>query len=545
MNLLDRFAAALSPSDAPVLDEVRAYVEWQTGSRAAEFVPSPDDDVDLRTYLLHLRTQGADREQLQTRLAALKRFYAWAGQAGLIPASPFDEYDFDRPFLTREQVRRRTDVVAGEPAARELAHLRALNELAAQLNRAADVRTALDGALQTLLRVLELRTAWVFVLTSSGFKTLFAGETPPHDFAVAASCGLPPGLEQDDRHFLKRPPDCHCQNFFRAGRLDRAVNIVECTRLQNAAAAHGDNDGLLFHASAPLVVQDRLLGILNVATAEWQFLSAADLHLLTSVGAQLAVALDRAGLYDLLHAQRDQMERELQVAHQVQASLLPRELPAIPGFQLAADWRSAHEVAGDFYDIFPLHDGRWGLVVGDVSDKGAPAALYMAMVRSLLRMTAPHVHTPASALRHVNQLLGAQSSYDMFVTIFYAMLDPRTHTLSYANAGHNPPLVRRASGEIEQLGRTGHVVGVFETLKLADAELTLAPGDALVIYTDGVTDALNLSMQDYGMDRLTAAVRAAPPSAPSLLEQVSADLAAFTRTAPQPDDITFFILSRE
>ncbi len=555
MNLLERFAQELAP-ESQALDDVRDYATWRTeqgiaetspseGSAPQAFAPSESDDVALRTYLLQLRTRGANRERLQQVRESLKRFYSWARAAGVVATNPFDEFNFERPFLPRDQIRRRQETAGVDPQARELARLHALNQVAAELNRAADVQTALDKTLETLLEVMNLQTAWAFVLTASGVQNLTAGNWPPHDFALASACGLPPGLEQDDRRFLRQPPDCHCQSFFREGHLNRAVNIVECTRLQEAAAGHGDIQGLLYHASVPLVSNGQLLGILNVATHEWQFLSAADLQFLTNVGVQVAVALERAQLYDLVQAQRDHLEHELSVAHQVQASLLPRELPDLPGFRLAADWRSAREVAGDFYDIFPLHEGHWGIVVGDVSDKGAPAALYMAMTRALIRASAPRYHTPASALVHVNETILAQSSYDMFLTVLYAVLDPATRTLTYANAGHNPPLVRRASGEIALLPRTGRFMGALENLHLAEASLTLAPGDALVIYTDGVTDALNPAGEDYGLERLMAALRNEHAAAPELLDHLRAGLAACTQGAPQPDDITLFVLTAE
>jgi sigma-B regulation protein RsbU (phosphoserine phosphatase) len=330
------------------------------------------------------------------------------------------------------------------------------------------------------------------------------------------------------------------------GNLKRAVNIVECTRLQEAAREDGDNEGLMFHASVPIISSGQALGILNVATQDWQFLTAADLQLLSAVGAQVAIALERARLYDVTHAQRLRLERELKLAREIQDSLLPEALPLIAGFSLAADWRSALEMAGDFYDIFPQPDGRWGIVVADVSDKGAAAAMYMAMTRSLIRTSAANHSNPARALDEVNQHLLAHSTSDMFVTVFYAVLDAATQTLTYASAGQNPPLLRRISGGIETLTRTGAALGVFEGLALSDASLILSPGDSLVIYTDGVTDALNSQGEEYGTTRLTEAIlNAARSDAKRLLEHLTSDLAAFTQDVPPFDDITFFILINE
>jgi serine phosphatase RsbU (regulator of sigma subunit) len=545
MDLIERFAQSLSLTDSPTVVDVREYVNWRAHRRGTQVALTAVDDVDLRTYLLHLRTQGADHSTLEAKRASLKSFYQWAKAAGILSGHPFEDFDLDRPFLTHEEVRRREEAIAGDPRERELTRLRGLNQIAEHLNGSAQVQTALDGTLELLLKIMNLQSAWAFILTESGIQSFWVGDRPPHDFALAAACGLPPGLAEQEGHFLRHPPDCHCQKFFRSGRLTRAVNIVECTRLQDAAGARGDTQGLLFHASVPLFSQGKLVGIINVATHEWQFLTSADLEFLSAIGAQVAVALERAHLYDSAEEQLDHLERELQVAHDVQASLLPRELPGIPGFHLAASWNAARQVAGDFYDIFPLHEGRWGIVIGDVADKGTPAALYMAMTRALIRASAVRHHSPAHALMQVNETVNAECSYTMFVTTVYASLDPATRTLTYANAGHNPPILRRRGGAIEQLPRTGLVVGALEKLHLDERAINLAPGHALVLYTDGVTDALNAAGEDYGVDRLIAAIAAAPATAPALLDFVRTDLAAFMQNVPQPDDITFFVVTSD
>jgi sigma-B regulation protein RsbU (phosphoserine phosphatase) len=226
---------------------------------------------------------------------------------------------------------------------------------------------------------------------------------------------------------------------------------------------------------------------------------------------------------------------------------MPREMPAIPGFSLACAWHPARELGGDFYDIFPLDDGRWGMVIGDVADKGTAAALYMAMVHSLILSGALRQRSPAAVLREVNQSLIWQAFSLIYVTVFLAVLDPKKQTLQYANAGHNPPLVRRASGIMEKLANTGSVIGVLEDLQLDETTITLGSGDAIVFYTDGVTEAWNLGDldEDYGEDRLTSAISDGPRQAGELLTHVEADLNAFTEGAPRQDDVTFMVLTRD
>jgi serine phosphatase RsbU (regulator of sigma subunit) len=547
MDVLERFAKTLDSEESEVLDHVRLFIEWYVGP-AGEFIPSgQDDDVALRTYLMQMKMSGASAKSRREQVASLRRFYDWAESAGFLPDyHPFTAFSIDRPTLTREQIRRRKEIFSGSSEEREISRLRALNQLAEQLNRSSDVQTTLTAALETLVSLMSLQTAWAFLLPTASSPLVSVSVSSSDRFSLAAACGLPPGLEKHDRYHLKDVKLCHCQVVMLDGNLKRAVNIVECTRLQEAAREDDDNQGLMFHASVPIIASGQPLGIMNVATQDWQFLTAADLQLLSAVGAQVAIALERARLYDVTHAQRLRLERELKLAREIQDSLLPEALPPIPGFSLAADWRSALEMAGDFYDIFPLPDGRWGIVVADVSDKGAAAAMYMAMTRSLIRASAANHSNPAGALNEVNQRLLAHSTSDMFVTVFYAVLDVGTQTLTYANAGQNPPLLRRISGRIEMLTRTGAALGILEELALSDATLILAPGDSLVIYTDGATDARNPQGEEYGTNRLAeASINAAQLDARRLLDHLTSNLAAFTQDVPPFDDITFFILAND
>ncbi|MCJ7434909.1 MAG: SpoIIE family protein phosphatase [Anaerolineales bacterium] len=546
MDLLERFTSSVHISDAAALT-VRDYFEWQTNHRATVFIPSADDDIDLRTYLLHLYTRNADHAALDGHVAALKQFYQWARTEGLIPQNPFDEFDIDHPFLTSEEIDQRQQTLPKDPHEHDVERLLALNQIAEALNSSVDIQSALDSTLRTLIKVMHLQAGWVSMLAETHLGTFFAGNSPPHGFVPITAHGLPPGLEREDRRFLRQPPACHCQRLLIEGRITRAVNIVECTRLQDSMRAEGNNQGLRFHVSVPLISQGKPLGLINVAPKDWQFMTHANLCFLSAVSAQVVVALERAHFYEVAEAQRIHLENELQVAREVQAGLIPREMPDIPGFGLAGAWHPAREVAGDFYDIFPLDEGRWGMVIGDVADKGTAAALYMAMVRSLILSGASRHRSPAAVLSEVNQAILRQSSSVVFVTVFLAVLDPGKQTLQYVNAGHNPPMVRRASGTIELLTPTGRAVGLIDDLQLSEMTITLGPGDAVVLYTDGVTEAWHphLRNENYGIDRLTAVIATAPRKAGEFLAHVEADLDIFIEGKPQQDDVTFLILTRD
>jgi serine phosphatase RsbU (regulator of sigma subunit) len=544
-ELVEQFVARLDSANPQILADVRRFADWQIERQGRAFVPDTIDDVAIRSYLLHLKLSGAGRSVLQRTLASLKRFYDWAQANRLIAQSPFERFDFNRPLLRREQIKRREEVRFANPIDREIAHLRALNHLAEHLNRSVDIRTLLTTAVETLVQAMGLKTAWAFLWTEAGLCTMAGFNDSPHDFALAACCGLPPGLEQDNRRFLCQPPDCYCQRLLRNEQLVRAVNIVECTRLQVAARHAGETEGLLFHATVPLISHNRSVGLINVATEEWEFLSPADLQFLSAAGSQVAIALERARLYDLAETQRIRLEQELEMARAVQKSLLPTQIPTIPGFTLATDWRPARLVAGDFYDAFSLPDGRWGLVLADVSGKGAPAALYMAMTRSLIRSEAGRHSNPSAVLTEVNRRLLMESRSQMFVTVFYGVLDPVRRSFTYSSAGHDPPLLRRASGGVERLAQGGLLMGIFDQLTVTDETLILEGGDTLVAYTDGLTDVVNHQEEYYGHSRLAAAVSSAPPTAQDVLAHILKDVEGFAGPVPPPDDVTLLVLTSD
>lgn len=268
----------------------------------------------------------------------------------------------------------------------------------------------------------------------------------------------------------------------------------------------------------------------------------ADLELLTSIAASAAIAIENARLYRLA-VDKGRMERELQVAREVQASLLPRHTPQIEGWEFAAFWQPAREVAGDFYDFIP--GDRLGVVIADVSDKGMPAALFMALSRSIVRASVAHIHQPAEGISQANRLICADATNGMFVTLFYAQLDPVTGELVYVNAGHNPPLLLRAgSGELIELERTGMVLGIHESGPYDQRSVTLNAGDLILFYTDGVTDALDTQGNEFGLDHLRRMLldhRGA--SATELAATLDRTLAEFGG-AVRYDDITVVVAKR-
>jgi serine phosphatase RsbU (regulator of sigma subunit) len=240
-----------------------------------------------------------------------------------------------------------------------------------------------------------------------------------------------------------------------------------------------------------------------------------------------------------------QAAKELAVAGRLQEGLLPRETPYFPGWQLAAALEPARETSGDFYDFIALPNGHLGLVIADVADKGAGAALYMALSRTLVRTYATQYHTqPEETLRAVNQRILAETRAEMFVTIFYGILDPETGTLVYCNGGHNPPHLLKPEG-VESLGRTGLPLGILQEATWDQGTASIAPGDILVLYTDGVIDAQAASGDFFGQERLLEVIQPCRGcSAPNMEQRLLAAIHGFVGDAPRFDDLTLMVVAR-
>ncbi|MDD3826025.1 MAG: SpoIIE family protein phosphatase [Anaerolineae bacterium] len=305
------------------------------------------------------------------------------------------------------------------------------------------------------------------------------------------------------------------------------------------------SEGGLSLLCAPLKTEQRALGALLLVRDTTEPFSAGDLKLLNTVGMQVAPALEVARLYQVA-VEKARMERELQMARQVQASLIPTRMPHVPGWELASDWRPALEVAGDFYDLVASEDGQLNLVIADVSGKGMPASLFMVFARSVLRASMEHSITPAEGLARANRLIVQEARAALFVTMFYARLNLQTGDLTYVNAGHNPPLLHRpATGEIVPLTRTGMALGILDDTSYEQQSASLQPGDTLLFYTDGLTEAFDGNREQFGMERLREVVeKRGGGSAAGLVSALEAAVDDFTRGAPASDDMTLLALKR-
>ena len=591
--------------------------------------------------------------------------------------------------------------------------LQTLNQISLTLNQATDVATALNSSLAQLVELMGLETGWVFVIDPAATDR-WGGR----GFRLAAHHNLPPGLVVTNPDAWDK--GCDCQGLCRDGLLGAAYNEVRCSRLSGVS---GERGGLAVHATTPLRAGERVLGILNVAAPDWESFTPRSLTLLSNVGSQMGIALERARLYDTLEVQRiheqatlldlsqqllsrrdlddlmafiveevrtllkadacavlltgddpdtlyfraasgwfnnpvgkgyhvpadektgsgrvmrsqqlliseyleqedpplwmspwlaregfraaaivplvaagqsigtlvidsrqprpfsevevrllrlmanqaalaietarlhreeiqrQRLEEELAVGRQIQVSMLPAETPRLVGWQFATDFEAARHVGGDFYDYFPLpgDNGRWGLVMADVSDTGVPAAIFMALSRTTIRNLALRGRAPADVMTWANRFIQEDSGSGMFLTVFYAELDTNDGRLVYANAGHNPPLLwRAAAAAFDTLAPTCPLLGVLESVNVTVETTWLAPGDVLVLYTDGITEAVDRDYGEFGQARLEETVREAvsgrdDPTAADIQAAITTAVRAFAGAMVQVDDMTLLIIKR-
>jgi len=294
----------------------------------------------------------------------------------------------------------------------------------------------------------------------------------------------------------------------------------------------------------PMLVQDRLVGVVYVDTAmKAGMFGPNDMSLVSAVSGLAAQAIENARLYQVAK-EKGRLERELQMAREIQRGLLPHYIPELSGYDVAAWWEAAREVAGDFYDVFRPEDSTLATVIADVSDKGAPAAMFMAVARTYIRS---HTHAgmaPVETVSLANDLLLVDAEQNgMFVTMYYSRFGIGGKSI-HVNAGHNPPvLYRQSSGDVEFMPIGGRALGWFPNNPVQAHEVTLQPGDIMVFYTDGLTEAENPQSEPYGEARLANVVAEyATQSASEIRDNILHDVSDFCAGQPPFDDLTMLVV---
>jgi len=306
--------------------------------------------------------------------------------------------------------------------------------------------------------------------------------------------------------------------------------------------------GLRSILCVPLKIKDTVSGVIYVDNRlQSGIFVPGDLDLLMAIASSAAIAIENARLYQVA-VEKGRMEQELQLARNVQASLLPAGVPHIPGWDFAACWQPARQVSGDFYDFIPDQAGQMNLVMADVSGKGMPAALFMALSRTIVRASMGHSPSVAEDIARANRLVCADAKDGMFVTVFGARLRLDTGQVTYVNAGHNPPLLcRQGDGEetLTEFMPTGVALGILADFAFEQRTVHLGPGDFMLLYTDGVPDVTSPQSQRFGMERLRRVIlehRRAP--AAGIVAAIEGAIGEFTGATEQFDDIAMMIAKR-
>lgn len=301
----------------------------------------------------------------------------------------------------------------------------------------------------------------------------------------------------------------------------------------------------------PLAYKEDVLGVMiieesgNPKGTPSHHIRTRRLEIITGISQQAALAIhnDRLQREAVL---RERLEREMQLAREIQINFLPEQVPDIPGWDLDITWKPARQVGGDFYDLIPLPDGRMCLIMADVADKGMPAALYMILVRTLIRAAIKDCQSPAEILMQVNNLLVPDSKHGMFVTVVVIMFSPNGGKITFANAGHNPPIIHRVDNSIQELRPTGMALGIQENTAIGEISTMIMPGERILVYTDGVTESFSVDDEMFGVDRLQATISAShAQAAGALLQDIEQALENFLGTEQPSDDLTIAVLIRK
>jgi len=400
--------------------------------------------------------------------------------------------------------------------------LRAILEISAALGRTLDLEEVLSTILKSLFKI--------FTQADAGFVLLREGDSDR--LKVHASlCQAPNDDEVPISMTVVRQAMDQTQAILSA-------DVMGDRRFRNSESL--TDLRLRSLMCAPLLSSDgRALGVIQLSTLEaTQPFSSDDLDLLVNVSAQAAMAVENSLLHDAIVRRRD-VERDLAFAAQVQQGFLPGAAPEVPGFRFAHYYKSAYDVGGDYFDYVPLGSGRMAMALGDVAGKGVSAALLMARLHASARYHLISCGSAAEAMTELNAEISSSRLGFRLITLIFAVVDPASRTISIANAGHLPPVLRTPDGSVKLIGmeHSGLPLGVLPGQRFNELSLTLAPGESLVFYTDGITEAMNVKEEMFGKERLQSSVRTAPATADALVTELVGAVMRFCGQAAQRDDV--------
>jgi len=410
--------------------------------------------------------------------------------------------------------------------------LRMLLDITKKISRSLDLQEVLNLVMDTLDSLIPYDAAGIFLLTCMDQAAVDQGEEPcvfhaeairGYDINELTELHLKLGEGIIGHVALTAEPiispDVRKDPFYINARVETRSEMV-----------------------APIISNDEVIGVFDLESDELNAYSEDDLQVLMMLASQVAIIIEKVMLHEQL-IEKKRLEGQLEVARQVQLELLPPNDPKLEGFDISAYNFPTEEVSGDYYDWVPIYEDQIGLVVADVSGKGVPAALLMAFLRASLRAATHIGYAPHISMIKANYLLWESIERNQYITAFYGILDSSNRTLAYTNAGHNPPLLLNARGEVQFLDRGGIPLGMFRDTRYYEYYLIIEPGELFLLYTDGVTEAQNSNGEEFGRERLAESVKAwRHLGAKDLIAAVHQEVIAWTDGQGANDDITFFVL---
>ena len=410
--------------------------------------------------------------------------------------------------------------------------LRLLLDITKKISRSLDLQEVLNLVMDTLDSLIPYDAAGIFVLQCVDRELVPEGEEPCTFKAEAVR-----GYDIDELSDLHlKLGEGFIGNVAVSGQSIISHDVRKDPVYINA------RDRTRSEMVAPIISNDEVIGVFDLESDELNAYSNDDLEVLMLLASQVAIIIEKVMLHEQL-IEKKRLQGQLEVARQVQLELLPAQDPELAGYDISAYNFPTEEVSGDYYDWVRIYDDEIGIVIADVSGKGVPAAILMAFLRSSLRAATHIGYATNVSLAKVNYLLWESIERNQFVTAFHAILDASNRTLSYSNAGHNPPLLLNAKGEASFIEYGEQPLGMFPGTRYHQYHLLLEPGDIMVLYTDGVTEASNPDGVEFGRDRLVQAVKDNyDRPARELIASLEMAVLEWTANRGATDDVTFFVI---
>ena len=500
----------------------RGYLEWRSANMCPILANDLSSATDFETVLSYC-PQQRPRNLISVPLFAKGEFFGLIQALNSLSERGFSDDDLDAlTMLGKHVALTLRNSWLFEEAIRGSREAKSLYQVGIALSSSLDFDELLDKILDNLQRVVECNTAVIYFVD-------------PKDGSINQVVGRGiPETERDELH-LKIGQGI-------TGRVVEAgvgVIVSDVTKNPDYIPFRPETRSEM---AVPLKVGDTVIGAFNLESDKPEAYSEHDLELLTAFASLAAITLERARLYNDRMASRKIVD-ELSIARRIQMTFLPSQDPLVNGFDISGINIPSADVGGDYYDFIPIVENQLGVAIGDVSGKGIPASLIMAAFRASLKAEIRNNFAIRAILFKVNNLLYESVERDNYVTAIYSVLDSKNRVLTFSNAGHNPPILRRSDGQIEYLKEGGLALGTFPNSEYEERPISVAAGDILIFYTDGVTEAKNGRDEEFGIERLLASLEASRERpAREIIEYIVSETKKYASERAEVDDLTLIVI---